>query len=68
MSEQSDRLITEAAKAEHGRLELAVVRTACCWRVAPPELMEKFTNDLRDAVDCLRSFEERHKDRLNGKA
>lgn len=66
VSEQSDKLITEVARREHLQLQLAVADAACRWRVAPVELKELFTKDLSDAVDCLRSFEERHKDRLNG--
>lgn len=66
MSDQSDRLITKVAKNERRQLERAVVTAACCWRVAPPELKELFTKDLSDAVDVLRSFEERHRDRLDG--
>ena len=65
MSEQSDKLITEVARLEWQQLKDSVVRTACCWRVSPVALRAALLVDLCNAIDCLRSFEEEHKERLN---
>lgn len=64
MSEQSDRLITEVAKKEHQQRKEAVIRAAKAWRYAEGKRLAH--QALDDAVYALITFEENHKDRLNG--
>lgn len=63
MSEQSNKLITEVAKAEHQKLQAAVVRAAKAWRYAQDGKLAR--EALASSVDVLTKFEDRHRDRLN---
>ena len=64
VSEQSDILITEAAKAEHQRLKEFVIRAVKAWRHANDGPLA--VDALRNAIDVLVRFETNHRERLNG--
>lgn len=64
LSEQSDKLITEAAKYEHQQLKDRVIRAVKAWRYAKDGPLAK--DALSNAIDVLIRFETNHRERLNG--